>query len=136
MNEEGTPGPHDSAFQGTRLRLAAGQLTTPVLCRVVSMILTRASWPVDKLDDAMLVCDALGAHAPDYASDGTVAFSLERREHEVELRVEQLRPEGAEAIVRDAMLPGVGNVLERIPKTVVAESIDGGSRLTLVLSRD
>jgi serine/threonine-protein kinase RsbW len=102
---------------------------------MVSMILARANWPVDKLDDAMLVCDALSAHAPDYASDGVVSFTLERREQEIELRVEELCPEGAEAIVRDAMLPGVGNVLERIPKTVVAESLDGGSRLILVLSR-
>jgi hypothetical protein len=134
VNEEATAGTNDPA-QATRLRLAPGPLAGAVLCRVVSMILARASWPVDKLDDAMLVCDALSAHAPDYALNRVVAFSLERREQEIELRVEQLRPEGAEAIVRDAMLPGVGNVLERIPKTLTAEPVDGGSRLTLVLSR-
>jgi hypothetical protein len=100
------------------------------------MVLTRANWPVDKLDDAMLVCDALSAHAPGYASDGMVSFGLEQREGEVELSVEELRPGGAEAIVRDAMLPGVGNVLERIPSSIEAEPVKGGSRLTLVLSRD
>jgi hypothetical protein len=128
-----SPQPHDG---GTLLRLAKGPLAGPVLCRVVSMVLTRADWPVDRLHDVMLVCDALSTHAPDYSSDGTVAFGLTPREGEIELCVEELLPDGAESIVRDAMLPGVGNVLERIPKSLSVEPTDTGSRLTLVLSRN
>lgn len=128
---------HKPPEHGARLRLAKGPLAGAVLCRVVSMLLTRANWPVDRLHDAMLVCDALSAHAPDYTRDGTVAFELnDQLDDEVELCVEDLSPEGAEGIVRDAMLPGVGNVLEKIPKSVRAEPTATGSRLKLVLSRN
>lgn len=120
--------------RGTRLRLASGPLAGPVLCRVVSMLLTRADWPMDRLHDVMLVCDALSAHTPAYTSNGTTAFQLIPRREELELCVEGLLPEGAQGVVRDATLPGVGNVLERIPKSVEAESTAGGSRLKLVLS--
>jgi hypothetical protein len=99
------------------------------------MVLTRADWPVDRLHDAMLVCDALSAHAPDYARD-VVAFGLSARDGEVELCVEELSPEGAAAIVRDATLPGVGNVLEQIPRSLYVEPTEAGSRLRLVLSRN
>jgi hypothetical protein len=119
-----------------RLRLAKGPLAGPVLCRVVSMVLTRADWPVDRLHDVMLVCDALSVHAPDYTRDGTVAFGLTARDGEMELCVGDLSPEGAEGIVRDATLPGVGNVLERIPKSLAVEPTATGSRLKLVLSRN
>lgn len=119
---------------GARLRLARGPLAGPVLCRVVSMLLTRADWPVDRLHDAMLVCDALSAHAPDYAANGTVAFGLTPQGKELELCVEELRPDGAQGIVRDATLPGVGNVLERIPKSIEIEPATSGSRLKLLLS--
>lgn len=119
-----------------RLRLAKGPLAGAVLCRVMSMLLTRANWPVDRLHDVMLVCDALSAHAPDYTENGMVSFELsELGNGEVELRVDDLSAEGAEGIVRDAMLPGVGNVLEKIPKSLSAEATEAGSRLKLVLSR-
>jgi hypothetical protein len=138
MSSQAGRGPslHEPPDGGARLRLAKGPLAGAVLGRVVSMLLTRADWPVDRLDDVMLVCDALSAHAPDYTGNGVVAFELTAREGgEVELSVEDLSPEGAEGILRDAMLPGVGNVLEKIPKSVSAEPTEGGSRLKLILSR-
>jgi hypothetical protein len=119
----------------TRLRLAKGPLAGAVLGRVVSMVLTRSEWPVDRLHEAMLVCDALCAHAPGYAHDGRVTFSVMPRGERVELCVGDLAAGGAEAIVREAMLPGVGNVLEKIPERICAEAERGGSRLVLVLSR-
>jgi hypothetical protein len=128
-----TPDPRGGA---ALLRLAKGPLAGPVLCRVISMVLTRADWPVDRLHDAMLVCDALSTHALDYSTDGMIAFGLTPRGGEMELCVEELLPNGAQDIVRDAMLPGVGNVLERIPKSLSVEPTEEGSRLTLVLSRN
>ncbi|HEX4836905.1 MAG TPA: hypothetical protein VFV03_00040 [Solirubrobacteraceae bacterium] len=119
----------------TRMRLANGPLAGPVLCRVVSMVLTRADWPLDRLDDALLVCDALCAHAPAYASDGRLTFSVQASVHEAELRVQELTPEGAAELVRDAMLPVVGNVLESIADRVSVEPDERGvgSQLSIVL---
>ncbi len=120
----------------TRLRIANGPLLAPVLWRVVSMVLTRADWPLDRLDDALLVCDAVCAHAPAYAGDGRLAFSIEADEPEAELRVLNLVDGGAAALVRDTMLPVVGNVLERIAERMSMEPDEhgGGSQLAIVLS--
>jgi hypothetical protein len=120
----------------TRVRLTNGPLMGPVLCRVVSMVLTRADWPVDRLDEALLVCDALCAHAPAYAHAGRLTFSVQADEDEAELRVWELEPEGAEGLVRDAMLPVVGNVLERVAERVSVETDEqgGGGQLVVRLS--
>lgn len=122
----------------TRVRVTNGPLVGPVLWRVVSMVLARADWPVDRLDDALLVCDALCAHAPTYASDGRLTFSVEADEHEAELRVRELTADGATELVRDAILPVVGNVLERIARHIsVAPGEQGeGSQLVLTLGSD
>jgi hypothetical protein len=118
----------------TRVRVTSGPLVAPVLWRVVSMVLTRADWPVDRLDDALLVCDALCAHAPAYANDRGLTFSVEANEHEAELRVRQLTCEGAMALVNDTTLPVVGNVLERVAERVSVQPEDHGEGSQLVLT--
>jgi len=121
----------------TRIRVAAhGPLVGPVLRRVVSMVLARADWPVNRLDDALLVCDALCAHAPAHASDGRLTFSVQANRQEAELRVHELAEEGATGLAQDTMLPVVGNLLERIAERVSIESDKHGgcSELVLVLS--
>jgi hypothetical protein len=119
-----------------RVRLANGPLAAPVLCRVVSMVLTRAEWPMDRLEDAMLVCDALCAHAHTHASEGRLMFSIQAAECEAELRVQELCPGGAAALMRDATLPGVGNLIERIADSIAVEPDEQGvgSQLVVVLS--
>lgn len=121
-----------------RVRLASGPLLGPVLWRVLSMMLARADWPVDRLDDALLVCDALSAHAPAYASDGRLTFSLRASEHEAELRVLDLSDDGAKGLMEDAILPIVGNVLERVAERVTTEPGEqgAGSALVIELSSD
>ncbi|HEY5195176.1 MAG TPA: hypothetical protein VIJ39_15080 [Solirubrobacteraceae bacterium] len=123
-----------------RLRLADGPLLAPVLWRVVSMVLARADWPLDRLDDALLVCDALCAHAPAQAGEGRgegrLSFSIGVDEQQAELRVLDLVGGGAAALLKDAILPVVGNVLERIAERVSVEPDERstGSQLVIVLS--
>jgi hypothetical protein len=118
------------------LRLADGPLLGPVLWRVVSIVLARADWPLDRLDDALLVCDALCAHAPAHADNGRLSFSIEADHREAELRVLDLIGGGAAALVKDTMLPVVGNVLERIAERMSVETNEQGtgSQLSIVLS--
>lgn len=120
----------------TRLRVANGPLVGPVLCRVVSMVLARADWPMSRLDDALLVCDALCAHAPAHASNGHLTFSVQANQQEAELRVQDLAYGGATRLAQDTMLPVVGNLLERIADRVSIQSDEhgNGSELVLVLS--
>jgi hypothetical protein len=120
----------------TRLRLASGPALGPVLRRVVSMALARADWPVDRLDDAILVCDALCAHTPAYAREGRVTFSLQANEREAKLRVHELDVEDAEALLRDARLPVVGSVLEQVADRVSVQTDEDGAsaQIAIVLS--
>jgi hypothetical protein len=131
ISDEPEPAPASFA----RVRLADGPLAAPVLWRVVSMMLARADWPLDRLDDMLLVCDALSAHAFAHSSDATVTFSIQADEHDAELRVLDLMGDGANGLVKDAVLPVVGNVFERIAERVSMEpgAHLKGSQLVLAL---
>jgi hypothetical protein len=115
------------------LRLAKGPLVGPVLCRVVSIVLTRANCPMDRLDDVMLICDALSAHAPPHAADGHLAFVVSARGRQFELRVGELAKQAAGKLVGDAVLPGVGSVLERMTDELRIEPASDGAGEELVL---
>ncbi|HXC45000.1 MAG TPA: hypothetical protein VNU24_00225 [Solirubrobacteraceae bacterium] len=117
-----------------RVRLLDGPLAAPVLGRVVSMMLARADWPLDRLDAAMLMCDALSAHAFAHAGGASVTFNIDAGEHEAELRVLGLTDNGANGLVKDAMLPVVGNVIERIAERVSVEPGMHGEGPELVLA--
>jgi serine/threonine-protein kinase RsbW len=103
------------------LTVASGPLVGPVLSRVVGMLAARAQCPVDRLDDALLVADAIAAHAPAHSRNGTLSVQLRSGADGLELRVLDLGPAGGPALLSDAALPGVGNVLERIADHVAVE---------------
>lgn len=111
------------------VRVVQGPLVGPVLSRVVGMLAARAQCPVDRLDDALLVADAIAAHAPGRSSDGHVTVRLDAEDAGLALTVLRLGDGGGEALLADAALPGVGNVLERIADEVTA----GGDSLALRL---
>lgn len=119
-----SPDPRAVAATGNhaRLRVADGPLVAPVLIRMVGMLAARAHCPVDRLDDALVVADAIAAAAPAHSTDGHVAVMLSAQADRLELRVEGLRPKGAEGIVADAALPGVGDVLQTIADEVRCEA--------------
>jgi hypothetical protein len=127
------PEPAQATDNVTRVRVRSGPLLGPVLCRVVSMVLARADWPMNRLDDALLVCDALSAHAPVHACNGRLTFSVQANEREAELRVHDLSSDGASRLARDTMLPVVGNLLEHIADSVSVKSDERSRRSELVL---
>lgn len=115
------------------LRVRTGPLPGPLLTRVVGMMLARAECPVDRLDDAMLICDALGAHACEHAADGHVEFTVHTRAGGMELRVGALATGGAAGLIQATALPGIGAVLESIADQVAVEASAAGAGEELVL---
>ena len=109
------------AVNTATVKVVQGPLVAPVLSRVVGMLAARAQCPVDRLDDALLVADAIAAHAPRRSTDGHVTVRLTADADGLELRVVELAPGGGDGLISDAALPGVGNVLERIADDVQAE---------------
>jgi serine/threonine-protein kinase RsbW len=111
-----------SARNEATMLVRNGPLLGPVLTRVMGMLAARAQCPIDRLDDALLVVDTIAAHSPDHARNGTVLVGLAAQEGLLELTIGKLQPQGAQAILQDADLPGVGNVLERVADRVEARS--------------
>jgi hypothetical protein len=116
------------------LRVANGPLAAPVLARVVSMVLARAACPLDRLDDALILCDAISAHAHTYSRDGHISFTLTPDSDAIELRVAELDPGGASALIDDSGLPDVGNVIERYSDSRRIEPAQDGAGEELVLT--
>jgi len=105
--------------------VASGPLAGPVLGRVVGMLAARADCPIDRLDDALLVADAVAARAASFSDDGRVNVLVSAEIGSVELLVGPLRPNGADDLVESAALPGVGNVLERVADELESKHRDG-----------
>lgn len=109
----------------TTVSIAAGPLVGPVLRRVVGMMAARADLPLDRLDEAVLLADLIAARAPAHVASGTVDVALDPGERALSLRVGPLRPGGAQALIVDAAVPGVGNVIERLADELHVVGHDG-----------
>jgi len=118
----------------TLVSIAAGPLVGPVLRRVVGMLAARADLPLDRLDDAVLVADLIAARAPAHVAAETVDVALEPGPRTLSLRVGPLRPGGGEALVVDAAVPGVGNVIEQLADELTVASADGAEFLHVRLA--
>ena len=125
--------PPAAADNEAAVAVRKGPLVGPVLGRVVGMLAARAQCPIDRLDDAMLLTDAVAAHAPAHTTDAHVRVVVAASAGAIELRVRALSPNGADALVADADLPGVGNVFKRVADEVDARAGAGDGRGELVL---
>jgi hypothetical protein len=115
------------------VRIRSGPLVGAVLGRVVGMLAARAQCPIDRLDDAILLTDAVAAHAPVHARNSHVHVVVAADDERLELRVGELRPDGARRLLADGDLPGVGNVFDRVADDVQAGSGPDGDAGELVL---
>ena len=115
----------------TTVSIAAGPLVGPVLRRVVGMLAARADLPLDRLDDAVLVADLIAARAPAHVAGSRVDVALEPGPRSLSLRVGPLREGGGQALIVDAAVPGVGNVIEQLADELTV-SPEGGEEYLLV----
>jgi hypothetical protein len=121
------------AANEARVRIRPGPLVGAILGRVVGMIAARAQCPIDRLDDALLITDAVAAHAPHYALDECLSVVVRATADGLELCVGPLRENGANQVLADAALPGIGNVIEQIADTIEAGRAPDGSGDQLVI---
>jgi len=117
-----------------RVTIVRGPLVGAVLGRVVGMLAARAQCPIDKLDDALLITDAVSAHAPRFSTDDRVRVVVRTGGGALDIIVGPLADGGTEGLVADATLPGVGNVLERVADEVDRSRGEDGEQLRVRVS--
>lgn len=96
-------------------------LAAPLLERVVGMLVARAEASIDRLDDAMLLTDAVAAHACEYTGGDRTAVTVNTSDAALVLRVAPLDASAARAFVASTELPEIGNVIEHLTSAVKHE---------------
>jgi serine/threonine-protein kinase RsbW len=128
--EFATPGAHtleapndDSGFpNGAR---APGATTTvtiapvaplapTVLPRLLGVLAARAQFSTDRISDALLVADALSAHASRSTSAGHLRITVSIEPRNLQLSLGPLDSGGARALVSGSNVDGVGRVIEKL----------------------
>ncbi len=122
----------DAAKRELTVQVSAGRgaARLPVLRRAVAGTSSKAGLPVDRIDDAILIVEALLADAVTADSE-EVHFILSARAGSFALMMGPLLDDEAGRLLRDASLPIVGPVIERLATT--ATTVDGGSHLLVVV---
>lgn len=92
-------------------------LVGPVLTRVVAMLVARAELPIDTLDDALLLADAIAAHAPEF-TDGSTTVTVRTAADSVSLGVAPLDEPSGRRFVESTAVADIGNVVERVADSV------------------
>jgi hypothetical protein len=111
----------NGASNEAHLAVEDGPLAAPVLGRVIGMLAARAGCPIDRLDDALLIADAVAARAGAFSDDGRIGVHVAAQIGAVELTVGPLREDGADGLIASAALPGIGNILERVADELTQE---------------
>lgn len=112
------PGPRPEQIQ---LRLRPPERTGSVLSRVVSLVAARADFSIDRLSDAQIVSDAIAGAAAAYVADDGLAVEIDEHEGGFDLLVGPFTDGGAQRLVDDTELPGLGSLLERLADTLAVE---------------
>ncbi len=118
----------------TSVSVAAGPLVAPVLRRVVGMLAARADLPLDRLDDAMLVTDLIAKQAQNHVLGPTIDVDMDPGVRSLSLRIGPLRLGGGQALVTEAAVPGVGNVIEQLTDEISMSDSSEGEYLVLRLA--
>lgn len=115
----------------TRVTVTSGPLAGAVLSRVVGISGSRADLPVDRLDEALILADAIAAHAPGQTSDGRIELTCRTTEGCLEMRLGPLRPGGGSRMLDESAMPGAANVILRFASET--RVIDRGDTEVLVI---
>jgi serine/threonine-protein kinase RsbW len=122
-----------TALERTRLTVACGPLARSVAGRVMGVLAARAQLPLDRVNDAVLLTDAICAHACGHVVGDRITLSIATAPERLELRVGPLRPSGGSALVASASLPGTGNVVQQLATISEVRRASAGEYLWIVI---
>lgn len=112
----------DDAAPTAGMSIVPGPLVSAISGRVTAMLAARADFPLDRLADAVLVSDAVAAHAENYMEGGDVGLAIQDNDGSLDFRVGPLRDGGAQGLLSELEVPGFGGSLERLVDNVKVEA--------------
>ena len=112
------------APQAAEMLIQPGPLVAPVTSRVTAILAARADFPLDRLADAVLVSDAIAAHASEYISGSDVGVEISDDDGSLYFRIGPLDQGGAQGLLNEMEVPGLGQSLERLVDEVNVETKD------------
>ncbi len=106
-----------------------------VLRRLVAVVAAQADMPSDRLMEALLVSELVARYGLRHLVGERVKIRIDRTDDGFELHLGPLEPGGAEAVVTESDVPGIGSVVERLADGVrmETEDVDGADAEFLVL---
>ncbi len=128
----------DRAAPTAGMSIVPGPLVSAISGRVTAMLAARADFPLDRLADAVLVSDAIAAHAEDYVTGSDVGLAIQDGDGSLDFRVGPLRDGGAKGLLQELEVPGFGGSLERLVDKVTIEDFneESGEFLVLTIRRE
>jgi serine/threonine-protein kinase RsbW len=131
---DGVVGDADAGFSApekAELRIEGDEVVGPILERVIGALAARHPIGIDRLNDALLLADAVSAEVPRAFADEPYRFAVGDGDGGIDLRVGPL-PEGASQRLRDGLsLPSVGGSLETLADHVAVEEGEAGEYLVV-----
>jgi anti-sigma regulatory factor (Ser/Thr protein kinase) len=120
-----------TAPEDAELRIEGPRVVAPVLERVIGALAARHPIGIDRLNDVLLLADAVSDGVPRTVDDGPYRFAVGDGDGGIDLRVGPL-PEGASERLRDGLsLPEVGGSLEKLADEVSVEGGEAGEYLVV-----
>ena len=121
----------EPAPEEAELRIDGPRIVAPVLERVIGALAARHPIGIDRLNDVLLLADAVSDGAPRAFEDGPYRFAVGDGDGGIDLRVGPL-PEGASERLRSGLsLPEVGGSLEKLADQVSVEDGEAGEYLVV-----
>jgi serine/threonine-protein kinase RsbW len=126
---------------GTVMSIAAGRYVQPVLARVIGALAARADFSIDRLSDAVLLGDAVSAHAAADFREGKLGIEILDGDGRLRVQVGPLSDGASDRILRGLEVPGAGSLRDLASDVSVrrdASPVSEGEAdyLTLEIERD
>jgi hypothetical protein len=126
-------GGNGSESDPVTVSLLQGPALGPVLGRIVWMIAASHNTAIDRLDDILLVTDALSMRAPAHLDGDRLSVTIESDPASLRLRAGPLAPGSCAQMLAADHLPAIGSVIDRVASETNVEVSEGAEYLSLVL---
>jgi anti-sigma regulatory factor (Ser/Thr protein kinase) len=121
------------AASDVRLLITPSELAGAILNRLLGALAARAGFSLDRLSDAQLMSDALGARLAAVVDGAAVVLGVDVLERAFALRVGRLRPGGAASLLADSAMGELGPLIERLADEVEVTDVGGAEVLGIVM---